>query len=477
VNLNVRNCPLFSNELQNIGFEGNKQIFFVKGRRVAELTEFKSEIATGMMYYVTPQHGIGGRIKQLVEDFVVREITPEGISLPINAQPGIENDKQNGEYTIFYLQKYDWDNHRLIRILSRHLKTSRKRFSFAGTKDRRALTIQRMSAWKIPPERLLGLRIKDVKIFKPVYANKPVKLGDLWGNNFTVTIRDIRESRIEIEEAIARFQEAVKNTGGLPNFFGHQRFGTLRPITHLVGKAFIQGNFKKAAEIYLTTASPLESKEAILARMELNETKNCRNALKKFPKGYKPELAMMNHLVKHPNDFINAFRKISKGLRLMFIHAFQSYIFNKFLSLRIEKGLSLKPIAGDIVQTVTGSVNLFKENQDDTKAIFVAPLIGYELSLFPAGNVGDLFNEILTEEEIQPSMFRIKSYPEASSKGGYRPVVMPIQDFQVLEINKDHLNDDRNMVKITFSLGKGSYATVLLRELMKTDLVTPIYRD
>jgi len=428
---------------------------------VAELTEFTSEIATGLMYYVTPQPGIGGRIKQLVEDFIVREITPEGILLPINTLKEIEQDNQNGDYTsavgdrimpapytIFYLQKYDWDNHRLIRILSRRLKTSRKRFSFAGTKDRRALTIQRMSAWKIPPERLLWLRIKDVKILKPVYANKPVKLGDLWGNNFTVIIRDIRKSKIEIEQAIARFQDVVQKMGGLPNFFGHQRFGTLRPITHLVGKAFIQGNFKKAAEIYLTTTSPLESKEAILARTELNETKDYRNALKNFPKGYKPELAMMNHLVKHPNDFINAFRKISKGLRLMFIHAFQSYIFNKFLSLRIEKN-----------------------------ATFVAPLIGYELSLFPAGIVGDLFNEILEEEEIQPSMFRIKSYPEASSKGGYRPVVMPIKDFQVLEINGDHLNDDRNMVKITFSLGKGSYATVLLRELMKTDLVTPIYED
>ena len=464
------------NELQKISLREETPIF-LKGKKLAELVEFNSERATGLKYYVTPQSGIGGRIKQLVEDFVVREITPEGILLPIDAQQGIENDDQNGDYTIFFLQKYDWDNHRLIRILSRRLKTSRKRFSLAGTKDRRALTIQRMSAWKIPPEKLLKLRIKDVKILNPVYANKPVKLGDLWGNNFTIIIRDIRESKIKIEQSIAQFQEVVKMMGGLPNFFGHQRFGTLRPITHLVGKAFIQGNFKKAAEIYLTTTSPLESKEAILARMELNETKNYRNALKNFPKGYKPELAMMNHLVKHPNDFINAFRKISKGLRLMFIHAFQSYIFNKFLSLRIEKGLSLKPITGDIVQTLNGSVDLFKENQDNTNTTFVAPLIGYELSLFPTGIVGDLFNEILEEEEIQPSMFRIKSYPEASSKGGYRPVVMPIKDLQVLEINKDHLNDDRNMVKITFSLGKGSYATVLLRELMKTDLVTPIYEN
>ncbi len=449
----------------------------MKGRKVAELTEFTTERATGLMYYITPQPGIGGRIKQLVEDFVVREITPEGTILPINAEQVIKSDNQISEYTIFNLQKHDWDTHRLIRILSRRLKTSRKRISFAGTKDRRALTVQRMSAWKIPPERLLELRIKDVKILNPVYADKPVKLGDLWGNNFTVIIRDIKESKMKLDQAVTEFQEVVQQIGGLPNFFGHQRFGTLRPITHLVGKAFIQGNFKKAAEIYLTTTSQLESKEATLARMELNETKNYKNALRNFPKGYKPELAMMNHLVKHPNDFINAFRKISKGLRLMFIHAFQSYIFNKFLSLRIKNGLSLKPIDGDIVQTANGSVALFTENQNYTKANFVAPLIGYELSLLPAGIAGNLFNEILEEEEVQPSMFRIKSYPEASSKGEYRPVTMPINDFQVLEINKDHLNDDKNMLRITFSLGKGSYATVLLRELMKTDLVTPIYGD
>ena len=74
-------------------------------------------------------------------------------------------------------------------------------------------------------------------------------------------------------------------------------------------------------------------------------------------------------------------------------------------------------------------------------------------------------------------MIRIKSYPEASSKGGYRPVIMPIKDFQTLEINDDPLNESKKMLKVTFSLGKGSYATILLRELMKTDLVTPIYRN
>jgi tRNA pseudouridine13 synthase len=445
---------------------------------VAGLTEFTSERATGLMYYITPQPGIGGRIKQLVEDFVVREITPEGKILSTDYLEEKKNDGNGqGPYTVFILQKYDWDTHRLVRILSRRLKTSRKRFSFAGTKDRRALTIQRMSAWKISPERLLELRIKDVKILTPVYSSKPVELGNLWGNNFTIIIRDIGKSKRDIEHAITQFQLTVQEIGGLPNFFGHQRFGTLRPITHLVGKALIQGNFKKAAEIYLTSTSPLESKEAIQARMELNETKNYRTALKHFPKGYKPELAMMNHLVKHPNDFINAFRKISKGLRLMFIHAFQSYIFNKFLSLRIKNGLSLKPVDGDIIQTVNGSVGLFKENQNDMRATCIAPLIGYQLSFLPTGIVGDLFNEVLEEEEVQPSMFQIKSYPEASSKGGYRPVIMPIDDFQVLEINKDNLNENKNLLKIAFSLGKGSYATILLSELMKTDLVTPIYRD
>jgi len=444
---------------------------------MTEQTVFTSETAMGLTCYLTPHPGIGGRIKQLIEDFIVQEITPDGIILPINAEQGIEENNQSGEYTVYYLQKYDWDTHRLIRILSRRLKTSRKRFSFAGTKDRRALTIQRMSAWKIPPERLLKVRIKDVKILNPTYAEKPVKLGDLWGNKFTLIIRNIKESKEQIAKAIAQFLETVQGIGGLLNFFGHQRFGTLRQITHLIGKSFILGNFKKAAAIFLTTTSPLESKEVTIARMELAETENYKNALKRFPKSYTPELAMMNHLVKHPNDFINAFRKISKGLRLLFVHAVQSYIFNKFLSLRVEKRLSLKPIDGDIEQTVNGSVRLFKENQDEAGSTLVAPLIGYKLPLFPAGIIGELLDEILEEEEIEPSQFQSKSYPEASSKGGYRPVIMPIKDFQALNINDDPLNDGKKMLSTTFSLPRGSYATILLRELMKTDLVTPMYSD
>ena len=444
---------------------------------MTEPSVFSSKRDIGLMRYITPQPGLGGRIKQLIEDFIVREITPDGKILSINASQEIEQSNSlNGEYTEFNIVKKDWDTHRLIHKLRRRLRVSRKRFSFAGTKDRRALTVQRMSVWKIHPSKLLELRIKDVKILNPIYAKTPISLGDLWGNNFTIIIRDISESTVKIEQIIDLFLENIQEIGGLVNFFGHQRFGSLRPITHLVGKSFIQGDFKKASEIFLTATSPLESKEVTTARKELAETEDYRNAVKKFPKGYKPELAMINHLLKHPNDFINAFRKISKGLRLMFVHAFQSYIFNKFLSLRFQKGLSLKPTYEDIVQTANGSVHLFKENLDDESTL-VAPLIGYQLPLFPTGIVGKLFDEILTEEGIQPSMFRIKSYPEASSKGGYRPVIMPIKDFQALEINDDPLNDGKKMLKVTFSLGKGSYATILLRELMKTDLVTPIYRN
>ncbi|MFX1519294.1 MAG: tRNA pseudouridine(13) synthase TruD [Promethearchaeota archaeon] len=443
---------------------------------MTEPSVFSSKREIGLMGYITPQPGIGGRIKQLIEDFIVREITPDGKILPINISQEIEQSNSlNGEYTEFNIVKKDWDTHRLIHKLSRRLRVSRKRISFAGTKDRRALTVQRMSVWKIPPSKLLELRIKDVKILNPSYAKTPISLGDLWGNNFTIIIRDISESTVKIEQICDLFLENIQEIGGLVNFFGHQRFGSLRPITHLVGRSFIQGDFKKASEIFLTATSPLESKEVTIARKELAETEDYRNAVKKFPKGYKPELAMINHLLKHPNDFINAFRKISKELRLMFVHAIQSYLFNKFLSLRVEKGLLLKPIEGDIVQTANGSVHLFKENRNEEESVLVAPLIGYELPLFPSGIVGDLFDELLNEEEIKPSMFHIKSYPEASSKGGYRPVITPVNDFQVLNINDDPFNENKKMLTITFSLRKGSYATILLRELMKTDLITPIY--
>ena len=129
--------------------------------------------------------------------------------------------------------------------------------------------------------------------------------------------------------------------GGIPNFFGHQRFGTTRPITHLVGKAIVEGDFEKAAMLYLAKPSVHEHPSSRNARAELRSTRDFKQALNNFPKQLRFERLMLSYLVEKPDDFVGAFTRLPVKLQGLFVQAYQSYLFNRFLSERIKNGCSL----------------------------------------------------------------------------------------------------------------------------------------
>ena len=144
--------------------------------------------------------------------------------------------------------------------------------------------------------------------------------------------------------------------GGIPNFFGHQRFGTTRPITHLVGKAIVQGDFEEAAMLFLAKPSVHEHPASRQARQELQTTGNFKQAQENFPKQLRFERIMLNHLADNPGDFVGAFQSLPVKLQALFVQAHQSYLFNRFLSERVKHGLPLnEAVDGDYVVGVERS--------------------------------------------------------------------------------------------------------------------------
>ena len=146
--------------------------------------------------------------------------------------------------------------------------------------------------------------------------------------------RDQEESFIK--EQVAQTMQEINQVGGIPNFYGHQRFGTTRPITHLVGKAILKGDFQEAAMIFLAKPSPDEHPSSRQARTELQETRDFKLALEHFPKQLRYERSMLNYLAEKPDDFTGAFRTLPAKLQALFVQAYQSYLFNRFLSERVK---------------------------------------------------------------------------------------------------------------------------------------------
>ena len=183
------------------------------------------EQSVGITTYLTPYPGIHGTLRTIPEDFFVQEL------------PLIPKPDENGKHTIAWVQSTNWDTHLLVKKISNRLEISSKRISFAGTKDKRAVTSQLMSFFNITKEQLTNLTIKDVTITPLHTTKKPIDLGQLQGNQFKIILRAIDQNITN--NHISEYTEYFTKNPGFPNYFGIQRFGGIRPITHLVGKHII----------------------------------------------------------------------------------------------------------------------------------------------------------------------------------------------------------------------------------------------
>ena len=438
----------------------------------------------GIETYATKSLGIGGAIKQNIEDFVVKEVLVDESVVEtntINHKPlGASQLKNN--YLLCILTKKNWDTFLAIQTIAKQLNIDAARFQIAGIKDAKAITKQHITIEGVSTEEIAKVHVKDIELLPLGYVYRKISPYFLLGNNFHITIRTISKPKSTIQKRIMETIKEIQEKGGIPNFFGHQRFGTTRPITHLVGKALIQGNFKKAAMIFLAKPSPHEHPESRQARKNLRATQNFEKALKIFPKNLRYEYLMLKHLAKKPNDFIGAFRRLPKKLLKLFPQAYQAYLFNKFLSGRIKSGLSLNEAdVGDYVVNVErnglpmSSMNRFvdaKNVSEVNEALKVGrmrpalPLVGFKQHL-SKGFQGEIEKRILEEEGVSPENFKIRMMAEISSRGGLRTIITPLRNFTLGEIARDSTNPSKNMVELRFMLLRGSYATVLLREIMK----------
>ncbi len=383
--------------------------------------------------------GIGGKIKSYPENFIVEEILPDGTVLELDKK--ITFPDRGEKFLHFVLQKKNWTTEKAIRIIASRLRLSHKRFNYAGNKDKVAITTQRVSAFALKKEELLSKNFPEIKINGAWYEEEKVRLGSLLGNRFSIKIDDAKN----IENAKKIYSELG---GKFPNYFGEQRFGSNRKNTHKVGLAILRNRFEEAAEIFLTDVEGEDNEKAREARMRLKEEQNFSRALQYFPKHLHLERKVLEHLAKNPNDFVNAFRKIPRFTLLLFIHAFQSYLFNLELSERIKnKDLDAKENEYYCGENFYGFPDLEKKQENGW---LVMNVVGYETEL------NKYEEELLEKFGITKEAFSVRSFPEISSKGGRRTAFSPFKDFSF------------SGSVFRFSLAKGSYATSALREFMKS---------
>jgi tRNA pseudouridine13 synthase len=437
----------------------------------------------GIEVYLTKTQGVGGAIRRSIDDFVVEEVLVDGskaTALKTDTKPALGASLDRQPFLLCVLVKRNWDTFIAVKNVAKELGINQERIQIAGIKDAKAVTAQYVTIEGVSAEEAAEVKYNDVELRPIGYFREPLCSFYLLGNNFKIITKEIELPKTTVEERATNTWGEVESAGGIPNFYGHQRFGTIRAITHLVGKAMVKGDMEEAAMIFLAKPSLHEHPESMRVRAELQTTKDFEQAHKDFPRQLRFERTMLAYLAEKPTDFSGAFRCLPAKLQLLFVQAWQSYLFNRFLSARIKAGFSLTCVeVGDYVVNVErNGVPMVKtskivevSNVEDTNLLVKAGKLRVALPLFgirqklSKGVMGDLERHVLEEEKVEPEGFRVPALPEVGARGELRAAVCPVKTYSMGAVSDD--SDRASKLSLEFLLLRGAYATVLLREIMK----------
>lgn len=380
----------------------------------------------GILVYSTSFDGIGGRIRSNPEDFEVSEIISDKSYSSIKKQEG---------YAVFKLKKKKIDTNHALSDLFRKKGI---RLKALGLKDASAVTVQFVCS-NNKCKSIDSFSSEKYSLQKIGYVKKPLSKKDMIANHFKIKISECNDKLTEFHE----YEKVL-------NFYGYQRFGSKRPVTHLIGKAILQKNFKKAVNLILSFTSSYDSKENTEIREKLRDKSNYVQYIKDVPPQMDIERIVLREMIKHDNE-IKAIRAIPLSLRRFYIQAYQSYLFNQSLSSAFSNGENMfESQESDICFDSNGKIGKFVKGLEQNLAL---PFVGY--SYYKKTRFDYYISKILENEEILPKDFFIKEMQEVSSEGGFRQAVMHCTNYSSF--------DD----SVEFSLSRGSFATILLREIMK----------
>lgn len=402
--------------------------------------------------------GVGGAIKQSIEDFVVTEVP-------------LYRPADRGEHTYFEIEKSDLPTLEAVERIARVLGVPARDVGFAGLKDRRAITRQVLSIAGVPPERILALRLSQIRVLWARLHENKLRVGHLLGNRFRIRVRDCL-----ITERTRRDLAAIVSTierEGLPNFYGPQRFG-VRGDSFWIGYDLLVHDHHGAISRILGRPSAKERNPHVLLARHRFMKGDIDGALEAMPRAYRMERNLLSYFRQAGRNDRGAVKRLPQPVKKIYYSALQSYLFNRVLDRRLEI-VGDRPgrlLEGDLAflhrNGAVYTVRDLEREQPRARAFEVSPsgpLFGKQMPS-PFGLERQIEDDVLDELGLRVSMFH-QLLPGLQMKGARRPLRVRIRELR-WEIDGDDL-------WFEFFLPKGSYATTFLRELMKADEPAPAF--
>ena len=419
--------------------------------------------------------------------------------------------KEENPHVKLVMMKENIESMQAIHNISKLVKKQPRYFGVAGNKDKRGITFQFLTITFGNIGNIIRAQkdrnwLKKVRIGNLEKWPNAIKLGNLSGNRFSLALRFIEGVTDEqIQENVERM-----NANGFINYFGMQRFGWFNIMTHTIGKEVIKQQWKEVIHMIISqhprTGEGKERKDKLTKLVF--EDNDLHSALDIVEPRDRLEKVVIQSLMHHKNGYQNAFYKISRNTRIIFIHAYQSYIWNKVTSDRF-KLFGRKVLIGDLVSSESdlGSdideeeetkqnekhqeVTVVTEQNINNYTLFdvVMPLIGKSVKFPENEDLKNMYFSYMEKDGITMSMFEAESMESGCAHGAYRHIVASAKDIEwdtviFSDKNQDLLNpyyltdgselkidppkddDEKHQaLRIKFSLPPSSYATMFVREL------------
>ena len=175
-----------------------------------------------------------------------------------------------GEHALIHIEKTDTNTDWLARQIAEVSELKKGDVSYAGLKDRKAVTTQWFSVWlpgKPDPDWSL-LNSENVKVLDSCRHNRKLRRGSLLGNQFTLIVRDVKGDASDLEQRMNIIKQ-----DGVPNYFGEQRFGidgqNIKKAEIMFGGKREKDRFKRS--IYLSAARSAMFNEVLSQRVGMNK--------------------------------------------------------------------------------------------------------------------------------------------------------------------------------------------------------------
>ncbi|RMG24975.1 MAG: tRNA pseudouridine(13) synthase TruD [Methanobacteriota archaeon] len=382
----------------------------------------------GIGRYSTNLTPIEGRIKKRPSDFIVEELNDEG--MPVSS---ISYTTEAGAYLVILAIRENMAHHRMVRKLARFFRVSPDDIGTGGIKDKKAIVTQMVSVFEprknVDFEEFIlepGLLIRNLG-----WRKKGVVKGHIGGNQFRIVIRDT----IDLSNEMIQSMTKELSEAQLLNFYGPQRFGGMRPVNSKVGRAIFERDFETAVKLYVGEPS-LKNIAENEYRNLFRETLDPELVLSQWVGINSEEKAILEWLIRRPNDYEGAIYQLPKSMISLLRRSFISYLWNRYLTNRFTTGI----LKGERLVSLRNKKNI-------------------EVAL-PSGKwpkpLNEIWEEVFDSLNLNVNLFRSEKHTT-----------------RFLFMNQENLTispSSRNSLQISFSLTTGQYATVLLREVMRSPL-------